>query len=190
MSPFAFGRLGSPLLTRTSMIVRTLSLIAFAPLMLASSAGGESLAANSVVTEPEEDRNARIDDPGVLEAMYLGVIRFLVLCLLIWMSNAECLAQQTATPDAALSESLSEEVNDPTATLTQAQIQEFFTPSQFGTNAQPNTLQGRFILAVLPHGPLNLAQIIRPTFSLVTILQNRGASTRTEFGDLQLLDYL
>ena len=120
--------------------------------------------------------------------MYLGVTRFLVLCLLIWMSNAECLAQQTATPDAALSESLSEEVNDPTATLTQAQIQEFFTPSQYGTNAQPNTLQGRFVLAILPHGPLPLAQIVRPTFALVTIPRNKGASTRTEFGDSQLLD--
>ncbi len=87
-----------------------------------------------------------------------------------------------------MAESLSEEVNDPTATLTQAQIQEFFTPSQFGTNAQPNTLQGRFILAVLPHGPLTLAQIVRPTFSLVTVAQNKGASTRIEFGDLQLLD--
>jgi hypothetical protein len=188
VSPFAFGRLGSPLLTKTSMIVRTLSLIAFALLMLASSARGESLAANSVVTESEEDQNARIDDRGVLEAMFLSVTPFLVLGLLIWMSSAECLAQQTATPDAALSESLSEEVNDPTATLTQAQIQEFFTPSQYGTNAQPNTLQGRFVLAILPHGPLPLAQIVRPTFALVTIPRNKGASTRTEFGDSQLLD--
>jgi hypothetical protein len=120
----------------------------------------------------------------------LGVNRSIILtfALLVWGFGAECLAQQTATPSTTLAESLSEEVNDPTATLTQAQIQEFFTPSQFGTNAQPNTLQGRFILAVLPHGPLNLAQIIRPTFSLMTIPQNRGASTRTEFGDLQLLD--
>lgn len=112
----------------------------------------------------------------------------ITLALLVWSFRAECLAQQTATPSTALSESLSEEVSDPTATLTQAQFQEFFTPSQFGTNAQPNTLQGRFILAVLPHGPLTLAQIVRPTFSLVTVPQNKGASTRTEFGDLQLLD--
>lgn len=120
--------------------------------------------------------------------MSLGVTRLLVLCLLIWMSSAEGLAQQTTAPDAVLSESLSEEVNDPTATLTQAQIQEFFTPSQYGTNAQPNTLQGRFVLAILPHGPLPLAQIVRPTFSLVTIPRNKGASTRTEFGDSQLFD--
>ena len=85
-------------------------------------------------------------------------------------------------------ESLSEQVNDPTATLTQTQIKEDFTPAEFGTNAQPNTLQGRFVLAILPHGPLPLAQIVRPTFSLVTIPQNKGASTRTEFGDSQLLD--
>src|SRR5580700_8405225 len=110
------------------------------------------------------------------------------LGLLIWLSTADCRAQQTASPSTTLSESLSEEVNDPTATLTQAQIQDFFTPSEFGTNAQPNRLQGRFILAVLPHGPLPLAQIVRPTFSLVTIPQNKSASTRTEFGDSQLLD--
>jgi hypothetical protein len=120
--------------------------------------------------------------------MYFGVTRLLVLALLIWWHSANCLAQQTATPGAAPAESLSEEVNDPTATLTQAQIQDFFTPSQFGTNAQPNTLQGRFVLAVLPHGPLALAQIVRPTFSLVTIAENKRASTRTEFGDSQLLD--
>lgn len=120
----------------------------------------------------------------------LGVNRSIVLtfALLVWGFGAECLAQQTATPSTTLAESLSEEVNDPTAALTQAQIQEFFTPSQFGTNAQPNTLQGRFILAILPHGLLLLAQIARPTFSLVTIPRNKGASTRTEFGDLQLVD--
>jgi hypothetical protein len=112
----------------------------------------------------------------------------LTLALLVWSFAAECPAQQTATPSTSLAESLSEEVNDPTATLTQAQIQDFYRPAEFGTNAQPNTLQGRFILAVLPHDPLNLAQIVRPTFSLVTIPRNKGASTRTEFGDLQLLD--
>src|SRR6202521_2017108 len=114
-------------------------------------------------------------------AMYLRLSSLLVLGVLIWISSGQCWAQQTGMPSASLAESLSEEVNDPTATLTQAQIQEFFTPSQYGTNAQPNTLQGRFVLAVLPHGPLNLAQIVRPTFALVTIPRNKGASTRTEF---------
>jgi hypothetical protein len=110
------------------------------------------------------------------------------MALLIWFSAADSLAQRNTSLRAASEESLSEEVNDPTATLTQAQIQDFFTPSQFGTNAQPNRLQGRFILAVLPHRPFDLAQIVRPTFSLVTIPRNKSAATRTEFGDLQLLE--
>jgi hypothetical protein len=118
----------------------------------------------------------------------LSTIRSFVLGLLIWITSAPCLAQRTATSDTAMPESLSEEVNDPTATLTQAQVKDDFTPSEFGTNAQRNTLQGRFILAVLPHGPLDLAQIVRPTFAVVTIAENKGASTRTEFGDTQLLD--
>jgi hypothetical protein len=135
------------------------------------------------IVEPQEER--QMSGP---EVMYVRVSRLLVIGLLIVISSAECLAQQTAVPTTTLPESLSEEVNDPTATLTQAQIKEDFTPSEFGTNAQPNTLQGRFILAILPHGPLDLAQIVRPTFSLVTIPQNKSASTRTEFGDSQLLD--
>jgi hypothetical protein len=112
----------------------------------------------------------------------------LTLGLPLWVVRTAYAVQQPAAQSAELSESLSEEVNDPTATLTQAQVQEFFTPSEYGTNAQPNTLQGRFILAILPNGVVPLAQITRPTFSLVTIAQNKGASTRTEFGDSQLLD--
>ncbi|MGC2304542.1 hypothetical protein [Candidatus Binatus sp.] len=122
------------------------------------------------------------------EVMYLGVTRIVMLGLLIWFSSAECLAQQIGTSGSAPPESLGEKVNDPTATLTQMQVQEFFTPSQYGTNAMPNTVQGRLILAVQPHGPLDLAQIVRPTLALVTIPQHNGASTRTEFGDSLLLD--
>jgi hypothetical protein len=120
----------------------------------------------------------------------MGLKRPLAICLALvsWNFSADCLAQQTVTSSPSLSESLSEEVNDPTATLTQAQVQEFYTPSEFGTNAQRNILQGRFIVAVLPHGPLDLAQIVRPTFQLMTIPKNKGASTRTEFGDMQLFD--
>lgn len=116
------------------------------------------------------------------------VFATLSLVLLICICSKECCAHESAGPNADLNESLSEEVNDPTASLTQTQLQDFFTPSEYGTNAQPNTLQGRFILAILPHRLLPLAQIVRPTFALATIAQGKGASTRTEFADLQLLD--
>lgn len=91
----------------------------------------------------------------------------------------------TGTSDA---ESLTEKANDPTATLTQIQLKNFYTPSEYGTNAQPNTLLLRAILAVRPHGPLDLEEIIRPTFQIVTNPLGKGSATRTGFGDTQLFD--
>src|SRR5262249_24763715 len=108
----------------------------------------------------------------------------LLLLLLAW--QATCIADQS-TP-AQSEESLTQRANDPTATLTQVQIKNEYTPSQYGTNAQPNTLILRGILAVQPHGPLNLEQIIRPTFQIVTKPLGKGAATRTGFGDTQLFD--
>jgi hypothetical protein len=111
------------------------------------------------------------------------------LALQVLMISTDSRAQQSAAASNDPSiETLSEEVNDPTASLTQAQIKEVFTPAEFGTNAQPNTVQFKPILSVLPHGPMDLEQLVRPTFTLVTNPQGKGASTRTEFGDTQLLD--
>jgi hypothetical protein len=48
-------------------MIRTLSLLAFALLVVTSSARGQSLTANSVVTESEEDQLAReVDDPTAI----------------------------------------------------------------------------------------------------------------------------
>jgi hypothetical protein len=108
----------------------------------------------------------------------------LLVLLMSW--PAKCFADQSAP--AQTEESLTQRANDPTATLTQLQIKDEYTPSQYGTNAQPNTLILRGILAVQPHGPLNLEQIIRPTFQIVTKPLGKGAATRTGFGDTQLFD--
>jgi hypothetical protein len=100
--------------------------------------------------------------------------------------QAHCWAgdAQPSTP----AESLAEQANDPTATLTQVQVKDFYTPSEYATNAQPNTLLLRAILAVRPHGPLDLEEIIRPTFQIVTNPLGKGSATRTGFGDTQLFD--
>jgi len=108
----------------------------------------------------------------------------LFLLLLAW--QAICLADQSVP--AKNEESLTQKANDPTATLTQLQIKNEYTPSEYGTNAQLNTLILRGILAVRPHGPLDLEQIIRPTFQIVTKPLGKGAGTRTGFGDTQLFD--
>lgn len=110
----------------------------------------------------------------------VGLLVLLVVC------HARCFADQSAP--AGNEESLTQRANDPTATLTQLQIKDEYTPSQYGTNAQPNTLILRGILAVSPHGPLNLEQIIRPTFQIETKPLGKGSATRTGFGDTQLFD--
>jgi hypothetical protein len=96
-------------------------------------------------------------------------------------------AQQT-TSASAPDESLAEKVNDPTASLTQFKVQDIYTPAEFGTNAQPNTLQFRPLFAVRPQLFTPLEQLIRPSIQIVTVPRNKGASTTTALDDFQLLD--
>src|SRR5271168_722335 len=95
------------------------------------------------------------------------------------------LAQQTAGTD---EESLAIKEYDPTANLTQFKIQDIYTPAEFGTNAQPNTLQLRPLLAVRPQLFTPLEQLIRPSIQVVTVPRNKGATTTTALDDFQLLD--
>ena len=108
----------------------------------------------------------------------------LLALLLAW--QARCLTDRTKPAESE--ESLTEKANDPTATLIQLEIKDEYTPSEYGTNAQPNILILRGILAIQPHGPLALEQIIRPTFQIETKPLGKGAATRTGFGDTQLFD--
>ena len=109
-----------------------------------------------------------------------------LLIILLLVPGRVSRADQSLPTD--IEESLAEKANDPTASLTQLQVKNFYTPSEYGTNAQPNTLILRSVLAVLPHGPLALEQIIRPTFQIQTDPLGKGAATRTGFGDTQLFD--
>jgi hypothetical protein len=121
------------------MVIRTLSLVAFALVVAVSGARGQSMAANSVHSESEEDLLAR-------------------------------------------------EVDDPTAILTQLKLQDLYTPRNFQTTAQTNTVQLRPVLPVEPFALFPFKQIIRPTFEVDTLATSRGSSTITEFVDVQLLD--
>jgi hypothetical protein len=97
------------------------------------------------------------------------------------------LAQQTAAAGTD-EESLALKEYDPTAALTQFKIQDIYTPAEYGTNAQPNTLQIRPLLAVRPQLFTPLEQLIRPSIQLVTVPRNKGATTTTALDDFQLLD--
>src|SRR5579864_1439273 len=92
-------------------------------------------------------------------------------------------------PVAPVSEDeLANDVNDPVATLTQIQLKDIFTPAEYGTNAQPNTLQFRSVFAVRPHLFTPLEELIRPTIQIVTVPRGKTASTTTALDDIQLLD--
>jgi hypothetical protein len=97
------------------------------------------------------------------------------------------LAQAEApSPSAA---KLAEEFNDPLTTLPQIFFQDAYTPSNYGTEAQTNRLTVRPIIPRIPkYSLLPFVQLIRPSFSLVTVPTGRGSATRTEFGDIQLFD--
>ena len=114
-----------------------------------------------------------------------------VLCALwivLWMMGPLTYLAEAQTPSLAEEEKLVAEFTDPLTTLPQISIRDSFTPANFGTHVQTNQFIVRPIIPRVPRFSLfPLVQLIRPSFSLVTVPSARGG-TRTEFGDLQLLD--
>jgi hypothetical protein len=95
-------------------------------------------------------------------------------------------AQAQATPSET--EKLEQEFTDPLTTLPQLFFKDAYSPATFGTRVQTNTAVLRAIIPrVPPYSLLPFMQLIRPTFTAVTVPSPRGGS-RTEFGDTQLFD--
>ena len=99
-----------------------------------------------------------------------------------------CFGQAAKASEGLAAEPLSEQVNDPTASLTQFQVKNIYTPAQYGTNAQPNTLQIRPLFAIPAFPLMPLDQIARPTIRIITAAPGKGAATATAYGDTQFLD--
>lgn len=86
---------------------------------------------------------------------------------------------------------LEKEFNDPLTTLPQIFIQDAYTPANYGTDAQTNRVIVRAIVPRIPRlSLLPLVQLVRPSFTLVTVPEGRGSATRTELGDTQLFDFV
>lgn len=116
--------------------------------------------------------------------------RWLITCALLGAFGLpiRCFGQDAKAANGLDAEPLSEQVNDPTASLTQLQVKDIYTPAQYGTNAQPNTLQIRPIFAIPASALMPLSQIARPTIRIVTAAPGKGAATTTAYGDTQFLD--
>src|SRR6516164_7394586 len=85
-------------------------------------------------------------------------------------------------------ENLKREFTDPLMTLPQLFLKDTFSPVNYGTSVQTNQVIAR---AIIPPIPLNtllpFVQLVRPTFSLITV-PTPGGGTRTDLGDMQLFD--
>ena len=83
---------------------------------------------------------------------------------------------------------LAREVDDPTAILMQLQLQDLYTPRNFQTSAQTNTIQLRAVVPIEAFSGFPFQQIIRPTFKVESIATSSSSSTITEFTDMELFD--
>jgi len=120
------------------------------------------------------------------------LVALYMLAVTLWITTSigGIARAQTAPAPSQLSEEerLERDFTDPLTTLPQLLIRDSYSPANFGTNVQTNQLIIRPIIPrIPPHTFLPFVQLIRPTFTLVTLPSSRGG-TRTEFGDLPLFD--
>jgi len=108
--------------------------------------------------------------------------------LLLMLTAAAFAQAQTAPTSLQQDEQLERDFTNPLSTLPQVIIRDSYTPANYGTNVETNQAIIRpLIPRIPPYTFLPFDQLIRPTFSLVTVPSSRGGS-RTEFGDLPLFD--
>jgi hypothetical protein len=92
-------------------------------------------------------------------------------------------------PPAEQAAELARDFADPLTTVPQLFLQDVYSPQTFGTAAQANRVVLRLLVPRLPGFQLlPFHQLVRPSFSLVTVPTGRGRGTRTAFGDMQLFD--
>lgn len=105
---------------------------------------------------------------------------------------------QTGAGSSQLDEqTLERDFTDPLTTLPQLIVRDSYTPANYGPctpqacirNDETNTLVIRPLIPRIPaNSLLPIPQLIRPTFTIVTVPSSRGG-TRTEFGDLPMFDF-
>jgi hypothetical protein len=119
----------------------------------------------------------------------ISIVAIALTAVLLLRPASLVLAQEAEESPSAKAARLAQEFSDPLTTLPQLFVQDAYTPANYGTDAQANRVIARLIVPRVPRFSLfPFVQLIRPSFSLVTVPTGRGSETRTEFGDMQLLD--
>jgi len=113
---------------------------------------------------------------------------FCITLATTWLVLAATKNAVAQTSSLSKEEKLQQDFTNPLSSLPQLNIRDAYTPSMYGTKVETNQVIVRPIIPrVPPRTLLPFVQLIRPTFSLVTVPSRRGGS-RTEFGDLTLFD--
>jgi len=124
----------------------------------------------------------------------MTIWKFPLCALVLFVGMTSSVRGHSIACDSARAESeedhLATEVEDPTAILAQLQIQDIYTPRNFQTSAQTNTIQIRPIVPIAAFAGFPFQQIIRPTFKVSQIATSSSSSTITEFQDMELLDVI
>ena len=116
-------------------------------------------------------------------------VEIFVFVLLAMSGSARGEGLSTGSPGVESEEDrLASEVNDPTAILMQLKLQDLYTPRNFKTSAQTNTIQIRPVIPIQAFELLPVEQIVRPTFRVKTLATSQSSSTITEFADIGLFD--
>lgn len=116
-------------------------------------------------------------------------VAWLVAPLVLGQSAAraeEAVQEEASTPTPS---DVAAEFSDPLTTLPQIFLKDAYTPESYGTGAWANRLTARVIVPRVPGSALlPFVQLIRPSFSVVTVPTGKRDQTRTSFGDMQLFD--
>src|SRR5512134_2130552 len=124
----------------------------------------------------------RLTAPALISAV-------LALLTAFACSRPQAVPAQTEEASSSRAAQLAAEFNDPLTTVPQFFLQDAYTPSNYGTDAPANRVIARLIVPRVPRFKFfPFVQLIRPSFSLVTVPKDLSSETRTEFGDIQLLD--
>jgi hypothetical protein len=125
-------------------------------------------------------------------ALPMTIWKFPLCALVLIVGMTSSVRGHPIACDSAQAESeedhLATEVEDPTAILAQLQIQDIYSPRNFHTSAQTNTIQIRPIVPIEAFPGFPFQQITRPTFKVSQIATSSSSSTITEFQDMELLD--
>lgn len=127
----------------------------------------------------------------IVSAKRLREVRALELILLTILMAIVAAQRRSIAADSSIEseeDQLAREVDDPTAILAQLKFQDLYTPQNYSTTAQTNTLQVRPVLPIQPFAFVPFQQLIRPTLKLQTLATGPSGSTITEFGDMELFD--